>query len=330
MQSHDPTWSPEPQDAPGVRALRRLKTHALKRRSAIGTVQIVAIFLALGLVAALGVSVTAWLGSIQSSGDTSATTANIDRVAKGADTYWIDHAVDSQGRRSIDLVGFCNYANSTFGGPNGLTLRTLTLAGPVHDDDGPQIVASTLGDLVDGVSLPSTVPPGNPANCPDDPDLAAADGNLATATYADIIAGTNVDLVVTAYGAAGQAPARDARATNAGVVSLSDLQAAGLASNQGVWMAQFDWAGTGTPRDVPVGTEEGLVSNNKVLVFGAVAPNGDSFCLIKVFDADDPSKIGDYRVARSGSNAANNPFAVCANGTTTAGAVHNAGWPAAS
>ena len=36
----------------------------------------------------------------------------------------------------------------------------------------------------------------------------------------------------------------------------------------------------------------------EVLVFGGMAPSGDSFCLIKVFDAANADQIGEYRVSR--------------------------------
>ena len=55
-------------------------------------------------------------------------------------------------------------------------------------------------------------------------------------------------------------------------------------------------------------TERGV----EYLVFGGMAPDGTSFCMIKVFDASDKDAIGEYRGARLTTD--NDEFATCAAG----------------
>ena len=81
------------------------------------------------------------------------------------------------------------------------------------------------------------------------------------------------------------------------------------------------------PGDLPRVTAVSNTADNEVIIFGGTMPDGTSYCLIKVFDADDRTQIGEYRVARSGSAGG---IAVCTEGIDAAGANEarfNAGWP---
>ena len=97
----------------------------------------------------------------------------------------------------------------------------------------------------------------------------------------------------------------------------------------------------GSTRGVFIGTahvlstvpDAGTDKTKEALIVGAIAPNGSTFCAVKVFDANDRSLIGNYRYAKQ-SGAGGNPEIpdACVNAGTGAPPTitPDSGWPPAS
>lgn len=316
-----------------VRALRGIRERGRRRRSGVAVIIQVLLYAALVAVIVAGaIGGPDLYRSIVGGSEHNTLKSNIDRVAQAADEYWGQFAGDRDGRRKIDLVEFCNYANSQFGQGEDITLRTLAVF------DGTIAAAATVdaSDIVPGVNagglasdMAEVAATGTTtANCP---VTVAAIDDLAVADI--IVGGTGLtDAVATTVDAT--TGEQEYNGVTHDTIDLEALEGAGLASTRGVWMMQP----TGlAAANVPAGAQVGVAANldlNEVLIIGGVAPDGTSFCLIKIFDADDRADVGEYRVARLSSDGANKEIATCTNGTETnaAGpntARHNAGWPEA-
>ena len=320
MQDIDPYTQRERGPSPGLELLRGIGRAAKRCRPGFGTKEAL-------ILAAVAAAVLILIGggflifrSIVGAAEDQVLKSNIDRVAQAAETYWQQHAGDRHGRRKVDLVEFCNYANSEFASDDGLILRTLSVAA------GTAVTASSVLDTdaaADGLAtemlLPATAPTGSEADCPTNA------ANINRAVSADIIVGPTGLAEAAATTATNSNNEYDG-ATHDGAPDLEALEDAGLASTQAVWLMQPGGAAT---TFAPTGTDATETADNEVLVFGGVGPSGRSFCLIKVFDADDRGTIGEYRVAKQAGDAATHPFAVCSEGIVTAGNRHNAGWPEA-
>ena len=328
MNTIDPNTHRERGSSPAARALRGIRERAKRRRSGIAIIQILMYAALVAAIIGAALGGPALYRQIVGGSEQNTLKGNIDRVAQASEDYWQQFAADRDGRRKIDLLEFCNYANSQFGQGEDITLRTMAVVA------GAAIAAPTDSAITDGLAdgLATTA-----SSTDQTATCAAAVGDIDAPGYYDILVSDGGTMLVSAaattpnnYMAAGTVKATGAAAA---VVSLEDLEAAGLASTRGVWMMQP--IGTLT---VPAGAQIGATANqdlNEILIFGGVAADGTSFCIVKVFDADDRAAIGEYRSARqSGLGAAvgENPFATCTSAVpgTGANSTHlNAGWPEA-
>lgn len=318
--------------SPAASALRGIRERARRRRS--GAVALIQVLLYAALVAVIvggAIGGPALYRAIVGGSEHNTLKGNIDRVSQAADDYWGQYAADRDGRRKIDLVEFCNFANSQFAQGEDIILRTLANVPAATTTLGAtttNLVAVAEDGLADGFATTRTANDGAIATCPTVITSGVATGEIVDATSHDIIVKDGA--AVLAAGTTSHVVSATSAATTAGTVSLTDLEVAGLASTRGVWIAQFN----GIP--APTGADVAATDLNEVLVMGGIAPDGTSFCLVKVFDADDRADIGDYRVSRQsgpkGGADGTNPFATCNDGTTgitVNTARHNAGWPEA-
>lgn len=284
--------------------------------------------------------------AVRSGSEHSVVQQNIDQVSALGDTYWDLYADDVDGRRKISLSGFCDYVNNSVGDQD-VNIRTLQII----DSAGGAVAAADLEQGTDG-GAPGRFE-GMVYQDPADVSTARCPASRAAIglVYADILAKANPNSAATAVNAGAMSAASDGRAWDiltgaelaAGIAAPTPdsmkeaLEAVDMLSTKTVWIAQFsDDGGTATPMPLPTGTDNTIdptgASNTdagaEYLVIGGVAPDGTSFCLIKVFDATDPSETGDYRIARVAVDGFG--FASCLQGVT--GAIpneprHGGGWP---
>lgn len=323
----DPYTQRERGPSPGLTALRNLGAALRRMKTRRGLAQSQAmIFLGVvGAILILGAGAFGFYRLFIQGSESQALKSNIDRVAQASETFWNQFSADRHGRRKIDLAGFCNYANSQFTTEDQIVLRTLSIA------DASLAGATAQGDadavLTDGEAdeMLGTARTGAQAHCPTDPASTLAAGQLGVAGASDIVVGgTTLVVGATALASPNVPHAATAAATAPTIASLEDV---GLASTQAVWIAQYNGWTAGA--QVPAGTATSNGTDNEVLVFGGVAPSGESYCLVKVFNANDRSTIGEYRVGKQAGTGANHLFAVCSRGIAETGVSHNAGWPEA-
>lgn len=304
-------------------------------RKGLGTTEIALIALAIIIVGILaGIGITR-ARSARDSAEYGVLQANIDQIAQISDVYWGQHAADIDGRRKISLLGFCQYANSQLAAEE-INLRTVQF---VADDGDDEASADLTQDGLPGGIAVRTAPvvDSTTAGCPF--DTADLDDTYADILVTDEAAGTfaqgspsDVDIngtgTVAAHAAAGQAWAA--------AIDPDDfsgrLEDAGLLSTRTVWMAMMSdgsqlASGIAATEYVPDGTDTSYVKTGalrfpeaqhgtEVLIFGGQAPDGTSFCLIKVFDASNNDRLGEYRVSREAND--DRQFALCTQGVNAA------------
>lgn len=328
MSPIDPYTQRERGPSPGLTALRNFGAAMRRMRLRRGQAQSQALIW-LGVIIGIAILSAGAYGAyrlIVSGAEDTALKDNIDRVAQEADIYWTSFAQDRHGRRSIDMVRFCTYANSKFSADEGITLRTLALAdGTAVANDSTDTDAANTIDFTNDDEIAERVVArlrgldDSAATCPDGTteDAAGSTSNreIEDFAYADIVVGDDNPSTPTLTGASSH--------TAAFAPSLGTLENVGLGTQNAVWMAQYDWAAAG---DLPDGTRGGFTQANEVLVFGGISPSGNSYCLVKVFDADNRAQAGEYRIVQQGTgDAARTPFAVCTGRIDTDQT--NAGWP---
>lgn len=309
----------------------------LKRRDRAGLasnelVILMVILAALALAGTVGFLI---VRAVRSGSEHSVLQQNIDQVSGIADSYWDQFAADVDGRRKINMIEFCDYANTQLAAED-VNLRTLQFldgaAATNRVADNADIDATPYTfDLAGTIVLQSSLISANTATC------AEPDGTNITDTQATDLSDVYADIKVA-----------DAVNSNRDTHSV-DLEEVGLMSTRTVWMAQIGNGGdlgngTAVTEQVPDGTDEEFgnaasadsrqVRQQKtgveVLVFGGMAPDGTSFCLIKVFDASENSRIGEYRVSRLPTD--NLEFATClsgVNGTLANEPARGGQWPEA-
>lgn len=306
-----------------------------KDRKGLGTVEITMIILAIVIVGLLGTLGLTRVISARSGAEHSAVKSNIDTVSGFVDTYWTSYSADEDGRRKLTIWKLCHYVNSQIAGGN-INFRTLQLS----DATGGQAAVVALSPALAGGGDGSTAgtgvgfavrnsATGTEATCP----ATAADLDH---TYGDIAFATavNIDLTL-ATGAEVQGTAADydlGTADGTGTLTPEDVQealeAADLLSTNTVWMAMYgtegDTAGTDgfdLHGNLPGGTDgywdTDLDDDSGVeyIVLGGQAPDGTSFCEIKVLDAAVADEIGSYYVARTPADGDDpHHFATCLQG----------------
>ena len=321
MNTIDPNLHRERGPTPVTRALRNIRERGRRRRSGVAVIIQVLLYAAL-VVAIIGSAIggPALYRRIVGGGEQNVLRSNIDQVARIAEEYWTQYAADIGGRRDIDLTELCPYLNREFAG-SAISLRTAavfaTAATPTAEqpeaDDGTDGI---VDGLATNININGTLDD-TEALCPVVQGTPTANARWAANVARTATPPGGVDLYVGRAGGTGHG------------VSAGTLANAGLRSTRTVWMAQYNWDAA----NVPAGARATQGENNDVLVFGGVAPDGTSYCLIKIFSANDRAAIGEYRVAREPQAAS---FAVCsegAGGATAPSAENtprlNAGWPEA-
>lgn len=314
-------------------------------RNGLASNELVILMIVLAALALAGTVGFLIVRAVRSGSEHSVVQQNIDQISGLADTYWDQFAADVDGRRKINLAGFCNYVNNNV--TDDVNVRTLQYVDSALALEG----APTAGanGLFRGIA--SVAPTSNEANChatrsvldEKHADIVATD-TLATAA---ITAAANLvrqgatpvasDLLAVAK------PSGQTDAAQADEMRTA-LEAVDLLSTRTVWIAQFgdtnsDFGTSGTGGFAPTGADiridEGGSTATDVgaefIVIGGVAPDGTSFCLLKVFDATDAGHIGDYRVSRAPQDDLS--FASCSAGWDQSDNVNEprkgGGWPEA-
>lgn len=348
MLDIDPYTGRERTPSPGLAMLRSIGQRTRRVRSGLAQTQMLILLGVIAAIIVLGIGGFAIYRSVTSGSQDTATKQNIDRVALALENYWQQFAADRYGVSDIDLVEACNYLNAQFTQQEDLNIRTLA----VVDNTAAVTLASTatggtaelanfpaandgLAQRVAYLDQPASAVNAQ-ANCPLD------NTGLERAATADVIVGLgagDIDGSATAVAV----PATGQQAWPASVTAdeapgLDDFAAAGF-SQQSVWIMQpvgfGGAAGVAPPGTKVGGSSPNPMDNNEVLVIGGVSPSGNSYCLIKVFNASNRTFIGDYRFAHTydGSTtgtAGTGRMAVCTQGTDgnpPTGMTRNAGWP---
>lgn len=290
-------------------------------RKGLGTTELTILILVIiiaGLLAGLGIS---RLISARSGAEHSALKTNIDTVSGFVDTYWNSYAADADGRRKITPFRLCDYLNGQLGGDD-LNIRTLQYAPDVTPIVGPAAVPGAADNFATHMTTRANL--AAEATCP----AKMADLNDAYGDIIVIAADANADGAVTDIitGGAAYTAAIGDDATGADDGTRQErMEAVGLLSTKTVWIAQFGAsAGANANFETPPGTDKTFNSaasnatelGAEYIVIGGVAPDGASFCLVKVLDAADNGKIGDYYLARAPQETAGtlNVFTMCLNG----------------
>ena len=295
------------------------------RKGALGSTELLQLLAVVAIIALLGGGVLLLINALKSSGEHSVVQRNIENVATITDTYWNSFAADNDGRRKVTPFKLCQYVNSQMNSDevNFRTLQVVDAAG-VPADDTMELVPR-LGYRIASTGKTEAV-------CPTaitDLDNSYADILVFTATQAltdtNVVAGS-ADGITDADKKAGYSLAGAVGTPGAGVLQTA-LEGIDLLSTNTVWMAQFGASGTaGGFARLPDGTDgtfdadgAGTAAGAEYIVLGGQAPDGASFCMVKVFDAADNDQIGNYYLARAPQDgAAANHFTACLGGIPNA------------
>ena len=299
-------------------------------RKGLGTTELTILILVIvmvGLLSGLGITMVM---SARSGAEHSALKSNINTVSSFVDTYWNSYASDSDGRRKITPFRLCDYLNSQLGGDD-LNIRTLQLVEAGAAADAPLALTATAPGPEFAVNIGTVPNAAAEANCP------STLSRLGTDLYADIVVGGATTAIAVADWEATGAAAKTAAMTSTDGARQTELEQVGLLSTQTVWIAQYGTSGTagangfdatGVTGNLPDGTDgkfdtaggNATAAGAEYIVLGGVAPDGTSFCMIKVLDAANNEDLGDYYLARApqeGTNAANT-FTLCVEGVDPA------------
>ena len=262
-----------------------------RRRSGLAQTQLLILGAVIAAVIVLSVGGFAVYRSVTRGAEDNAAKTNIDRVLAAAEDYWQQYALNRDGTRDISYPELCDYMNSQFTVEDDLILRSAAVVRGTGT--GSHGTNSTSG-LIQG-SPPIHVSKKGPIGTID-----------ARRARCDIAVDSDKKITATPQGA-GSLDAQFQVTTNAGPASrqISKWQdpELKLGSTRGIFMmpAQFfpvpggstGWAGGHA--GVPYGTDPA----KEAFVVGVVSSSGNTFCAVKVFDADDRSHIGNYRYALS-------------------------------
>ncbi|WP_428120715.1 hypothetical protein [Candidatus Poriferisodalis sp.] len=315
---------------------RRLLGRLRRRdRKGQGENQLIYIIAAIAVTVILGGGAFFLVRALTSSSEARVLQQNIDDISELAEDYWQRYSGDIDGRRKIALPAFCQYANANLG-EEGINLRTLqavtgaVVTGLLELDADADVTGAESFHLVSNGTTALMAHRGgttSAASCPDD------SGDLVNE-------GANILISDTGLTGVTGVTSTDWSGTGTHTLGLvaqhtNSLEAAGLLSSRTVWIAQYGqtaanqgWGLETTDTGLPIGTDGKLstaatvtvdshAAKAEFLVIGGQAPDGTSFCLIKVFDAADPGDIGDYRVSRAPQD--NLGFASCLKGTNATG-----------
>ena len=299
---------------------RRMFAARTDRKGALGSTELLQLLAVVALIALLGGGVLLLINSLKSSGEHSVVQRNIDNVATITDTYWNSFAADNDGRRKVTPYRLCQYVNSQMNSDE-VNFRTLQIVAAT----GAPAAATASPDLAAFIGYRTASGSKTEAACP------GKTGDL-NESYADILvfdAGTSTALTDVSVGAAADwnIAGADADAATNPALRQTALEGVDLLSTNTVWMAQFGVSGAANGfAALPAGTDgtfdaakTGTAAGAEYVVLGGQAPDGASFCMIKVFDAADNDEIGNYYLARApqdGDDA--NQFTTCFTGILNA------------
>ena len=259
-----------------------------RRRSGLAQTQLLILGAVIAAVIVLSVGGFAVYRSVTRGAEDNAAKTNIDRVLTAAEDYWQQYALNRDGTRDISYPELCDYMNSQFTVEDDLILRSAA------------VVRGTSNGAYHGLGTNATVERSAPVHVA---QKGAIDSRRA---FCDVDVGTGKEIVVGQNGtgrldvqfhpAAASAPSRQ--------MSAWQDPALKLGSTRGIFMMpaqKFDkstgtssgW-GLGQP-GVPPGTDPAT----EAFVVGVVGSSGNTFCAVKIFDADDRSDVGNYRYALS-------------------------------
>ena len=269
--------------------------------------------------------------SVTRGAEDNAAKTNVDRVLAAAEDYWQQFALNRDGTRKVSFPELCDYMNSQFTVEDDLILRSGGLvagAGGAAGAHGNTALAK--GTAFTFVAKAGTIAAGDIADrraqCVFTVDAAkkisAGANGTAELDVQFLVAANNEQLGMSAW-------------------QDSDLK---LGSNRGIFMmpAQMFLPGNATTTaatgwnaadpvagntGLPVGTDPAT----EAFVVGVVGSSGNTFCAVKVFDADDRSHIGNYRYALTANDKGPRIPQACINGLPPADAGEaDSGWKAAS
>ena len=297
----------------------RHRLTAARRRSGLAQTQLLILGAVIAAIIVLSVGGFAVYRSVTRGAEDNATKTNIDRVLAAAEDYWQQFALDRSGVRSIPFTEWCNYANSQFTIEDDLTLRTFASTAGAPGTAGTKTALADVGGVGNVVTTGTVSSSGNRANC------AAVDAGDDVHKFEAFISTT-----ATATSTSAMSAWRTQGLGNTRAVFLLGVDAATHVPS-GATPAAADRLPPGTK--VPAAAKVHLASErNTVIVVGAVSSSGNSFCAVKVFDADDRSHIGNYRF--SSAPVGGNPVIAqeCLDGSAgiVAGTDADGGWKAAS
>ena len=327
---------------------RRLFAKRTDRKGALGSTELLQLLAVIGIISLLAGGVLLLVNALKSSGEYSVVQRNIDNVGAMGDTYWNSFAADNDGRRKVTPFKLCQYVNSQMNSEevNFRTLQVVTAAGALYgmpvavpidgggltlaarvvvkDDPAGRETASNatcpggIGEL-GGTYADILVPSGDASGTFAGYDTTA--GSASATLGARQVALENIDMLSTntvwmaQFGTSGSGAATSGTCSDASITTELACDAAASAT----WTAGT--AGSGFPH-LPGGTDgtfdagaRGTAAGAEYIVLGGQAPDGTSFCMIKVLDAADNDAIGDYYLARARQDGdAANQFATCLAG----------------
>ena len=288
---------PPPPGVGGVRAdaaRTALVTRACRsRRPGLAQTQLLILGAVIAAIVVLSVGGFAVYRSVTRGAEDNAAKANIDRVLAAAEDYWQQYALKRDGTREVSYLELCDYMNARFTVEDDLILRSAAVV--VGTNSGSPSQRNNYLVEKGAFALNHVAP----ASVLDDRQ-AQCDLKVNAAGLSGHIDGTG-KLDVQFSASNGTAPSR----------AMSVWQSAGLklGSTRGIFMMpaeEFDetdpsattptgWAAATPVAALPAGAD----NLTEAFVVGAVSSSGNTFCAVKVFDADNRAHIGNYRYASS-------------------------------
>jgi len=328
---------------------RRLRAKLRRKdRAGLASNELIILMIVLAALALAGSVGFLVVRSVRTGSEHSVLQQNIEQVAGIADAYWAQYAADIDGRRKINLGDFCEYANTQLGGED-VNLRTLQFGtGDTLATAAELMPGADATDLVESVAAAENNGPRARCTARDVEGTTISDSNEATQEewYADVIVFDGGSATRTPDAAAALTgpvvPAMGTRTSGAqNEQQLADaLDSVAMRSTRTVWMAiygkgaalstpAFDFAPDGTDTTFDPVADASYGRGVEYLVLGGVAPDGASFCMLKVFDATDRTDVGNWYSARLAQDE--NSFTVCARGISADGDAQLArgSWPEA-
>ena len=304
-------------------APKRFSRFRRKDRKGLGTGELVALILVIALVGLLaGLGISRLIGA-RSGAEHNALQTNIETVESFVDSYWNQFAADELGRRKLDPARLCSYLNSQIAGGE-IVLRSLrfTAGGSTGGTAAPVPAAAATdpADFATSIAVHNARGVDSEASCSDwQTVLDAVTGPAATPPTPPVGV---ADILV---GAANFSAAVPNGSHDNATGDLSTVaQDIGLLSTKTVWIGFYTGLAAGV---LPAGTDVDFDGGTEYVILGGMAPDGTSFCAVKVLDAAANDNIRTWHRSRLPDD--NRTFLTCTDGTsaTTTNPANNNDWP---